>query len=331
MSFTATLSAQQKPRMVFLEVSADSRALVGTQQKWMEMLQGVGADRVVSKTAPTGTPKIQEDETTRSVIITVTGFIVGNKLKLPGGSFSIRDKTKIRELLTRLKDDGAKVAMAEKKAFGLTSQQLVGLHEKFSQPISFSTRDQLVGDVVSKILASQSGLKFVMDRTAKAALNGKETVAEELKGISTGTSLATILRPLGLVVQPRREQGKSLEIQLIDAKSSTEHWPIGWPIERSPISVEPKLFKKREIEVRDYPMAIAMKAVEDLTGVPFFYDHNTMAREGIDMNEVKVTFVQKKVSMVVAISKLLRQTKPRLSEEIRVDENGKAFLWITVK
>jgi hypothetical protein len=33
----------------------------------------------------------------------------------------------------------------------------------------------------------------------------------------------------------------------------------------------------------------------------------------------------------VIMGKLLRQTKPRLSEELRIDENGKPFLWITAK
>ena len=33
-------------RMIYLEVSADARARVGTQQEWLKMLQGVGADKV---------------------------------------------------------------------------------------------------------------------------------------------------------------------------------------------------------------------------------------------------------------------------------------------
>jgi hypothetical protein len=32
-----------------------------------------------------------------------------------------------------------------------------------------------------------------------------------------------------------------------------------------------------------------------------------------------------------AVSNLLKQTKPKMSYEIRLDENGKAFLWISVR
>ena len=327
----ARLFAQDKPRTVFLEISAGSRSLVGTQHRWMEMLQDVGADRVISRTSSMARLTVEETETASSIVITVTGAIVGNKLKLPGGNFTINDKAGIRALLKRLRDDGAKVAMAEKKAFGLTSEQLVELHGKLSAPVELSTQGQRAGEIVKQLIGKQPKLNFVMDQAAKAAFASDEKIAEELKGLSTGTALAAILRPLGIVMQPKREQGKSLEIMMIDSRESTENWPIGWPIEEPPVIVEPKLFEKLDIEIRGYAMDVSMNAIQKKTGIPFLYDHNTMAREGIEMDKVKVTLVQKKVSLMVAASKILRQTKPGMSEELRVDENGKSFLWITVR
>ena len=115
---------QSSPRrVIYLEISADARARVGAQQQWLEMLQGGGADRGVARTLRDGRVGIEETDMTNATVIKVSGVIAGNRLKLPGGSFSIRDKAGIRELLTRLRDDGAQVAMAEKKAFGLTSEQ----------------------------------------------------------------------------------------------------------------------------------------------------------------------------------------------------------------
>ncbi|MFK7769365.1 MAG: hypothetical protein AB8B55_19235 [Mariniblastus sp.] len=322
--------ATENKRVIVLEISATGRAQVGTQQKWLEALQDVGADKISIKTKRTGTPKVEETQVGRSTaVVTVTGFIVGNKLKLPGGTFAITNKSGIRELLTRLKDDGAKVGLAEKKAFGLTSEQLVEVHEKFSAPVEFSTTGQKVSDVFAKIVAA-SGLDFTMGNAARAAINGRETVAEELLGVSMGTALATIVRPLGMVVEPRREQGKSTEILIVDSRASKEHWPIGWPIQRAPVAIEPKLFEKLPINIRNVSLKDAMNAVQKRAGVPFFYDHNTMAREGIELADVKVTLNQDKGSLMVAISKLLRQSKPRMVEELRVDENGKPFLWITV-
>lgn len=323
-------SQPAKRRMVYLEVSADARAMVGTQQKWLEMLQGVGADKVLSKTSRTGTPGIEETELTNSTIIRVTGFIVGNQLRLPGGKFTIRDKAGIRTLLQKLRDDGAKVALAEKKAFGLTSEQLVGLHGKLAKTVEFNTKDQPVGDVVGNLI-KQAGLRFVLDQTARAAVNGQQTVVEEFKGMSVGTALAAVVRPLGVVVEPRREQGKSLEIHILDSRSSKENWPIGWPVDKPPISAAPDLFQEIPIEIRNFPLANVLDAIEKKSGVPFLYDHNSLARQGVELADVKVSLVEKKVALLVAVSRLLKQSKPKLSYEVRADENGKPFLWISVR
>ena len=326
---TRSSNRTQERRTIILNVSTGARSQAGTQHRWLEALQDVGADRVKISTRSRSTPAIDETKTTRSTIITVTGVVSGNNLILPGGKFKMTDKSGMRELFNRLRDDGAKVALAEKKAFGLTSEQLVGVHTKLAKTVDFDTAGQKAGDVFKKI-KSENGLTFLLDEAAAAAFNSEEKVAEEFNGMSTGTALAAIARPLGLVMVPNREQGKDIVIHIIDSRASKENWPIGWPIKAAPVAVEPKLFDKLPIEIRDFKLKSALDAIEKRAGVLFLYDHNTLAREGIELTEVKVTLVQKKGSLLVAVSKLLRQTKPRLAEEIRLDENGKAFLWITV-
>lgn len=56
--------AQQ--RIIELQVNADSRARVGTQRRWMEMLSTVGADRVVMKTGFVAEPEIEETKLSSS-------------------------------------------------------------------------------------------------------------------------------------------------------------------------------------------------------------------------------------------------------------------------
>ena len=157
------------------------------------------------------------------------------------------------------------------------------------------------------------------------------TVAEELNGVSAGTALAVVLRPLGLVWQPRRLPGKPLELMIVDSQESLENWPIGWPLERPPVQIEPRLFERLQLEIRGYPLGDALDAIEKRTGVSFFYDHNSLARAGVELKKTKVTLIQDKASFMVAIDKLLRQCKPQLIDELRVDENGKPFLWITTR
>lgn len=327
----AESQAQSNPRrIIYLEISADARARVGAQQQWLEMLQGVGADRVVSRTLKDGRVGIEETEMTSATVVKVTGVIAGDRLKLPGGSFSIRDKSGIRELLKRLRDDGARVAMAEKKAFGLTSEQLVALHGRLSQTVDFDTKGQKAGDVTAE-LVKKIGIPFVLDDSARAAVNGNELVLDELKGLSLGTALAAVVRPLGLVIEPRREQGRQLEIQLKDSRQGKENWPVGWPLERVPVAVAPTLFDKIPLEIRNFPLSAVLSAIEKKSGVNFLIDYNTLARKDVDLATTKVTLVEKKVALLVAVSNALKQSKPRLSCELRMDENAKPFLWITSK
>ena len=326
--FASSGFAQQ--RIVELQVSADSRARVGTQQRWMEMLSKVGADRVVSRTGLTGGPEIEETKLSSSSLVTISGVISGDKLLLPGGSFSIRDKAGIRNLIQRIRDDGARVALAEKKAFGLTSEQLVGLHQLMQKQLNFNTRSMSAAEVVQNI-SRIVGREFNLDATARTALAGSAAVSEELNGISAGTALAVVLRPLGLVWQPRRLPGKPVELLIVDSQNSSENWPVGWPLEKPPVQIEPRLFERLQLEIRGYPLSDALNAIEKRTGVPFFYDHNSLAREGVELAETKVTLVQDKASFMVAIDKLLRQSKPKLFDELRVDENGRPFLWISTR
>ncbi len=315
-------------RIIELQICVDAGAQLGTQQQWMEMLADVGADRVVVQTNSTGAPTIEESQIGEAVVIYIKGSVDGNRLLLPGGTFSIRDKGGISALIQKLRDDGAAVALAEKKAFGLTSDQLVDLNSTLGKPVNFSTKGMATGAALAKI-SEMLGTEFTFAPAAKRELNGSAIVTEDLKGISAGTAVAVIVRPLGLVFEPQRRQGKSLELMIVDSRESNENWPIGWPLERPPVQVEPKMFEQLALEIRGFALSDTLNAIEQRTGVPFFYDHNALARADIELSAVKVTLVTEKISYMVAVAKLLRQSKPGMIAEIRVDETGKPFLWIS--
>ena len=67
-------------RIVEIEVSADQRAELHTQQRWMEALSEIGADRVRSRTNPVGRPDIKEYSSGKTVVVKVKGVIDGNQL-----------------------------------------------------------------------------------------------------------------------------------------------------------------------------------------------------------------------------------------------------------
>ena len=92
------------------------------------------------------------------------------------------------------------------------------------------------------------------------------------------------------------------------------------------------MFQKLPIGIKNYPLDKVMTAFQQKAKIPFVYDDQVIAAEGIDVSKTLVSINNKNGVLMVMIKKLLRQTEPkRLSGKLRVDDAGKAFLWITAK
>ena len=313
-----------------IEISSDALESPGTQQRWMQMLQKVGADRVVSKTRRQGTAKVEENSVGNIRTIRVFGFLAAGRLTLPGGKFRITDTGRIRDLLQKFRDDGKETTLAEKFDFGLTVSQLVALSEKLAKPVDFSTQGKPLADVAGTMI-NGSGIKVVRDRRAKASLASDELVTQEFEGMAIGTALAAVTKPYGLVLEPGRKQGEAVEIQIKSAQDSNESWPIGRKPKQAPVMVAPKLFQKMPIGIKNFPLDKVLAAFQKKAQMPIIFDREVLARKGIDVAKTKVSINHKDGVLALMISRLLRQSKPKMSYELRVDDAGKTFLWITVK
>ena len=320
------LTAQD--RLVEIEVLASPNAAADLQHRWMEVLSQVGADRVRSRSSRGNLrPSVEETELGDTVIVHLRGKIGGRMLQFPGRKFSFDDRQAIADYVQQMRDDGAAVTLAEKKAFGLTSEQLVAVYQQLGRPVD-TTLGRNAADVVREIL-EKTGIPWDVDSTARKTFRSKPAITEELEGVSSGTALAAILRPLGLVLVPQRKQGESTRLHIVDVRATDEHWPVGWPIEKPLSEYAPQLFERKKIAIGDFPLDQALAAIQSRTKIPFLYDQNSLARAGIELGDVRVSYVKDKVSYMVAIQKLLSQTQPRMLAEMRMDENGKPFLWLS--
>lgn len=328
MLVTGLVNGQTGDRVVELEIKVSGEES-GEHQEWAEALADVGADRVRLTSTGSAKPGVSESEFSGQKILKISGVLErSGRLVLPGGNFSLRDADKIRELVRKLRSDGAEVTLAEKMAFGLTAEQLVGLSEALAAEVKFSTQGERIGIVVKKIQDSLP-LEVLIEPGTQAKLAKPETVSEELKGLAMGTVLAASIRPLGLVVVPGRPIGKSVELRIVDSREAEEHWPVGWPIEQSPGNSAPKLFERINFELNRAPLSDALNAIEKKVQVPFLYDHNSLAREGVELAKIRVSFNKKKQTYFGAIDDLLSQARPRLKLELRLDEAQHPFLWIS--
>jgi hypothetical protein len=315
---------------VELELITESGFPITGSQEWLEALRDVGADSLRIREAQLGEKGgISNRGTDESPQYRVVGVLTArNTLRLPGATFRMSDRAAIRGWIAKLKADGLEGLTARTGAFGLTSKQLVTVHDKLSRPVALSTKDQKAAETAAKIIESLE-IKVAVDSRVRTMLSGDETVAEEFAGMSSGTALAAVLRPLGLVIVPQRPARGDVQLVVTDARSAPEVWPIGWPPEQSPGEVLPALFEFSPVEIEDFVLAEALAAIQERVKVPFLYDHNSLARHGVDPAQVKVSLPKMRTFYKRVIDRLLAQTKPQLTAEIRVDEAGQPFLWIT--
>jgi len=317
-------------RVVELTVFAGPRSQAGIQQKWMQVLSGVGADRVSSVVRGGVRPSIEEEEFGGSTIVSIKGVLENGRLVLPGKKFSSADAGRIREYLQRLRDDSKDVALAEKKAFGLTAEQLAQVHEMLSRKVSASTVGVAPAEAVQS-LANQAGLRLQIDSDVKALLRKGKALLDEREGLSAGTALASILSECGAGLVPRRPQGGSIELHVVRSVDANKVWPIGWPSERPPVALEPRLFQRQDIRIERFPLSDALSAVAKRCGVKVLYDRAGILNRNIDLAKTEVEFARKQVTYMVTFGKLLRQSDPPLDIEVRVDEAGNPFAWISVR
>jgi hypothetical protein len=322
------LPAFGQTRILRLEVVVGADEELGLEQEIMTNLEKVGADHLkISKAVDPPLPKVEEIVNGQVVSVRITAVAQGRNIFFSTAKFSRNDIAGISDYLKKIRDDGSKVALAEKKAFGLTSEQLVALSEDLGQPYAESTVDASVESVVNKISAAIKA-PVMMDPELKQSLAAGGPVRDELKGLAYGTVLAASLRPLGLVVVPSRIQGKPIELKIIPGKSATEFWPVGWPHEGNLSEIAPKLYERLDINIRDFVLADAISALQKRMGLPILLDYNSLAEKEVDLQTAIVTYERKKSPHFMTLDKLLGQTKPALKVEVRIDEAGQPFLWI---
>lgn len=325
--FTLTPCATAAPHVEFELLTEAGFPLAG-HQPWLKLLQSVGVRNIrIAKASRGDRPEIDNVGSADAPSYRITGLLrVGNKLQLEGGTFGVSDKAGLTSWLEKLQDDGIESLTEPTGPFGLSAKRLIAVSEALAKPISFSTQNRPCYKNAVKI-AQGLTLKFEVDPVAKRMLESDEVFGDELQGLSSGTALAAVIRPLGLVLVPRREQGQELRLHIVRSRDAKESWPIGWPPQQSPGKTLPDLFRSLNVEIDGTPLPDALAAIKQRVNVPFVFDYNSMARHQIEPANIPVTLPRKKSFYNSIVRDLLRQAK--LKHELRVDDAGKPFLWIS--
>lgn len=320
-------TAKAEPR-VELELATEPGFPLTGAHAWIEMLSDLGIENVRIRQAKVGDQtQIKTEGSGDFTVHRVTGALTAaNQLQLPAGRFSLHDKARLAQWLAKIKAGGVEELTAPRTMFGLTPQELGDVSKRLARPLTFSTKDQAASES-AKSLVRGLGFPATLDRPALAAFESDWRFPDELLGISQGTALAVLLRPLGLAFVPQRELGGRVSLRIAPQGDLRESWPLGWPPDKKPQESAPDLFKFLNVEIADTPLSDALGAIQGRLDLPFLYDYNTMTRDRIDPAATKVSLPGGRTYYKRILDRLLFQAK--LKSDVRVDESGAPFLWIT--
>lgn len=313
---------------VELELVTDGRVPITSQQDWLRRLAqaGVSGLRIRAK-RPLDKVGITVRGTEAAPIYAVTGIITSSgDVLLPGGRFRPGDAGRLAQWLDDLAKLGPPDRRPKRSAFGLTAEQFQQVHKGLSLPVRFSTKGVKRSEVVQKI-RSQLLVPLRIESDFTRAIRDDDVVAEELSGLSCGTALAYAVRPLGMCLVPRETGAGRLECVLTKARPKMEVWPIGWEPEKHDGKILPALFEFLNVNVQDIAVTKVLEAVGERLKVPVLLDYNAMARHGVEPEKALVNLPQTRTTHSLLLRKTLYQAG--LKSELRIDEAGKPFLWVT--
>lgn len=312
-------------RQVELELVTDERVSVTAQQEWMRQLAQVGITDVrIRVKQPFDKPSLENRGTPNAPVYAVKGVITSDDvLQLPGRRFSLRELAQLGRWLDDLARHGPEEERPQKTAFGLEVAQFQQVQKDLALPVGVSTEGQSRQEVIQQIAAQ---LQFPLRRDSSKLSAADDKVVEDLSRLSRGTALAYVLRSLGLSLVPQ-SSARGVEYAVIEADPKAEVWPVGWKSEIPERDLAPVMFEFLNVNVQGVAATDVLKAVSKRGELPVLWDYNALARHGVEPEKAIVNLPKSRTTYSLLLRKTLFQAK--LKSEIRVDEAGKPFLWVT--
>jgi hypothetical protein len=338
--FTGATACAAAP--IELELATERGVQITAPREWLQLLTAVGIDNVQIRGIRAGDePRVENRGSDERPRYHVVGILTSrHQLQLPGGTFSRGDRAKLKDYFDRLTADGAESLTAPRGRFELTEKEMTAVLADLAQPIEFQTKGQPVPDVMERLQGNFQA-KFVDDARSGRALRNAGPCRDELRSLTAGTGLAIMLRSNGLALRPEKSRGEPVVYRLEpiageaidkatlgkpDADDLTS-WPIGWEPHETPGELAPSLFEYRNAEVSGFTLEETLAAIRERVKTPIYIDYAALAEHKIDPAKIQVQLARTRTIYKRVIDRVSAQAG--LGSQIRVDEAGTPFLWIT--
>jgi len=310
-----------------LVVVTEPRAPLMASQQWARALgeAGITAVRIRGRR---GTDKIgvEVQGTAERPTYVATGVLnARGELLLPGGRYRKRDAARVARWLDELAAQGPPERREPKTAFGLTQKEFAQVRDDLSRPISFKTAGLTRREVMEK-MARHLLLPLKVDDRRFGPWSG-EKIETELEGLACGTVLAYVLHEAEMTLVPRPSGEADAEYAVVAARPGQKAWPVGWEAEDARREVLPVLFEFLNVNIEGVSVAKALEAIAGRMEVPVLLDHRAMKKHDIEPEKVQAQLPRSRTTYSLLLGKVLFQA--RLKFEVRLDDAGRPFLWVT--
>lgn len=312
-----------------ITLAVAGNAPLEVQKRWHQTLTESPAVSVrLRKSTESDAPSQQATGAGDNRVVRVLAVVDGRgNLTVPGGRFAPNERQRARQWLADLIEEpapppGESPADRDKQA----------VLEQLAKPVDFTTVGRDRWEVVGQ-LRRESGLTIDFDAAAQARVprgadRPPDSIADEFKGVAVGTSLAAVLRPIGLGLRVRAgAHPPLLAIVVFDAPRDV--WPVGQPVTEGAKQTLPELFEFFSAELDDVPLERVLGSVGSRLRTRVLWDRLAIERAGVDPSLVRVTFPPRRTAYMMLLREVLR--KAELRYELRTDDANKPFLWITSK
>ena len=326
-----TPSSRKLQTQVSFELLMATRVPSLAAQQWGEIFQRLGASVRIRQAL--NSDRAEVSETTRGSVRLVKAIGVldqDGSIIFENRRFQQSQTAPLAEWIRELKTYGAQGNDSGKPGFGLTREQfdrifrtLAGKVVQDPAGLDLSTALVRVGLPDSLPLRMTPAAQDLLKRSDQ-----QRPAPDGLAGLSRGTVIAILLNDAGLGFRPGRTPEGDLELRVSPLTESNAAWPIGWPLEKPPITSMPKFVEVVPVEFSDVPLVDVVHAISIQTEIRILTDHHRIVEANIPLGELKVNQEYRRMTWSGLLD---RVTFPDLMRELLQDEAGTPFVFITTR
>lgn len=260
----------------------------------------------------------------------VAAMAPDGSIRIGKQKFDIESTKLLTQALDEIQLHGAKGPRDSNPTWGLTDEQFLEVTQLLGVPVENPVELQSSILAVESVgLPANMRMKFTeaarQQALAKRPASAPDTI--ELQGFTKGSAIAIILAQYGLGFRPRYVAPGKYDMEIDRGNESSNLWPIGWKPAQSFSEILPTYLRAIPLDVEDVEVSVLVGAVSEKIGLAHFSSAYALKAKGLDLHTLKYTRRDDRISPVRLLTAV--GDKLELGFDVRVDEGGKMFLWVT--